>query len=91
MSFHKPNALKQLSDELRDQFGVLIRKSDLAKMLQISPENMQNTLRSSCDPRAQYIAKNKKRFGRRVFFPTHAVAEAIVLDDDELRLRLESD
>lgn len=91
MSVHESQALKQLSNELRDQFGVLIRKSDLAKVLQISPANMQNTLRTSRDPRARYIAKIKKKFGRRVFFPTSGVAEALVLDEDELRLRLESD
>ncbi len=91
MSVHESHALKQLSAELRDQFGILIRNSDLAKLLQISPANMQKTLRTSRDPRARYIAKIKRRFGRRVFFPTRWVAEALVLDEDELRLRLESD
>ncbi len=60
------------------QFGPLMTTADVADMFRISCESLCNTLRLSSDPRVQLLRENRVRLGRRVRFPTEAVAIAIL-------------
>ena len=73
---------------LTEQYGPLLRHDQVAKVLDVSPESLGNTMRRSREPNVVYLKLKKLRFGRRVRYSATAVAEALVLDHIELKRRL---
>ena len=88
MSSQQLELLTQSTDTLTTLYGAFLRIGDLAKVLKASPESLQNTLRTSRQPAVRYLRAYRRRFGRRVYFAAVIVAEALILDRDELRRRL---
>lgn len=82
----QPNELyEQMSNSFIERYGELISRRDLAKIVGTSPESLGNVLRRSNDLKTQVLRANKRRFGRRVFYPAAMVAAVFALDDQELR------
>lgn len=73
---------------LMEQYGPLLRHDQVAEVLDVSPESLGNTMRRSREPNVVYLKLQKLRFGRRVRYSAKAVAEALVLDHDELSQRM---
>ncbi|MFQ6024765.1 MAG: hypothetical protein ACE5NW_18785 [Acidiferrobacterales bacterium] len=76
---------EQMSRSLIERYGELISRRDLAKIVDTSPESLGNALRRNNDLKTQVLRANKRRFGRRVFYPAAMVAAVFTLDDGELR------
>ena len=89
MSSQQRETLTQSTDALTTVYGAFLRIGDLAKVLKTSPQSLQNTLRTSREPSVRYLRANRRRFGRRVYFAAVIVAEALILDRDELLRRLD--
>lgn len=85
-----PNRIDEVQKMLTAQYGPLMRHDQVAEVLDVSPESLGNTMRRSLEPNVVYLKLNKLRFGRRVRYSAIAVAEALVLDHEELARRLES-
>jgi len=81
--------LDQTRDSLTTLYGAFLRMADLAKVLKTSRASLHNTLRTSREPNIKYLLASRRRFGRRVYFASASVAEALVLDPDELQQRLD--
>ena len=88
MPSYKKENLENLVTALIAKYGILLRKIELAEVLKISPESLHNTLRSGRLPHLDYLWQNRCRVGRRVYFAAQTVAEALMLDDETLLLRL---
>ena len=87
------NKVSQLDKEraaLQAVFGLYMRHRQLAKVMDISPKSLSNTMRRSQEPNIVYLRRNTVRLGRRIRYPVLCVAEALVLDDAELERRLEA-
>ena len=84
MSTEKQKTLEQTMETLVAKYGAFLRISDLAKMLKTSPESLQNTMRTSREANVRYLRANRRRFGRRIYFPAAAVAAAMTLDPEDL-------
>ncbi|MEX0706504.1 MAG: hypothetical protein WD078_00965 [Woeseia sp.] len=80
--------VEEIGHALTERYGPLLRHDQVAKVLDVSPESLGNTLRRSREPNVMYLKKKKLRFGRRVRYSAIAVAEALVLDHDELTRRM---
>jgi hypothetical protein len=70
-----------LLKRLDADYGPLMAVGDIAEMFRISRESFGNTLRTSPDPRIQFLRRSKIRLGRRVRFPTDAVVSALLGPD----------
>lgn len=87
------NEVSQLDKEraaLQAVYGLYMRHRQLAKVMDISPKSLSNTMRRSQEPNIVYLRRNTVRLGRRIRYPVLCVAEALVLDDAELVRRLEA-
>ena len=84
MSYTKQKTFEQTKQTLVATYGAFLRISDLAKVLKTSPESFQNTMSSSREANVLYLRANRRRFGRRVYFPAAAVAAAMTLDPEDL-------
>jgi len=87
------NKVSQLNKEratLQAVYGLYMRHRQLAKVMDISPKSLSNTMRRSQEPNIVYLRRNTVRLGRRIRYPVLCVAEALVLDDAELVRRLEA-
>ena len=85
------NNVSQLSrerDALQAVYGLYMRHRQLAEVMNISSKSLSNTMRRSQQPNIVYLRRNTVRLGRRIRYPVICVAEALVLDDDELARRL---
>lgn len=80
--------VEEIGHALTEQYGPLLRHDQVAKVLDVSPESLGNTMRRSREPNVMYLKRKKLRFGRRVRYSAIAVAEALVLDHDELKRRM---
>lgn len=80
--------VEEIGHALTEQYGPLLRHDQVAKVLDVSPESLGNTLRRSREPNVMYLKRKKLRFGRRVRYSAITVAEALVLDHDELKRRM---
>ena len=85
------NNVRQLNkerDALQAVYGLYMRHRQLAEVMDISAKSLSNTMRRSQEPNIVYLRRNTVRLGRRIRYPVLCVAEALVLDDEELARRL---
>jgi len=75
-------------DALQAVYGLYMRHRQLAELMGISAKSLSNTMRRSQEPNIVYLRRNTVRLGRRIRYPVHCVADALVLDDKELSRRL---
>lgn len=80
--------LNKERDTLQAVYGLYMRHRQLAELMGISPKSLSNTMRRSQEPNIVYLRRNTVRLGRRIRYPVLCVAEALVLDDEELSRRL---
>ena len=90
MPQNKVNQLDKERAALQAVYGLYMRHGQLAKVMDISPKSLSNTMRRSQEPNIVYLRRNTVRLGRRIRYPVLCVAEALVLDDDELVRRLDA-
>lgn len=88
MSQEKVSQLSRERDALQAVYGLYMRHRQLAEVMNISSKSLSNTMRRSQEPNIVYLRRNTVRLGRRIRYPVLCVAEALVLDDDELARRL---
>lgn len=90
MSMDNVSQLHKERDALQAVYGLYMRHRQLAEVMDISPKSLSNTMRRSQEPNIVYLRHNIVRLGRRIRYPVHCVAEALVLDDEELARRLQA-
>ena len=88
MAQDKVSQLNRERDALQTVYGLYMRHRQLAEVMNISSKSLSNTMRRSQEPNIVYLRRNTVRLGRRIRYPVLCVAEALVLDDDELARRL---
>jgi hypothetical protein len=65
-----------VEESLVNQYGSVLTLTDLAKILQRSPDGLRQTLRTS-SPWVQQINAEKFYLGRRVYFRTSGIAKIL--------------
>ncbi|MDA0822839.1 MAG: hypothetical protein O3C28_10480 [Proteobacteria bacterium] len=88
MAQDKVSQLNRERDALQTVYGLYMRHRQLAEVMNISSKSLSNTMRRSQEPNIVYLRRNTVRLGRRIRYPVLCVAEALVLDNDELARRL---
>ena len=88
MAQNNASQLSRERDALQTVYGLYMRHRQLAEVMNISSKSLSNTMRRSQAPNIVYLRCNTVRLGRRIRYPVICVAEALVLDDDELTRRL---
>lgn len=88
MAQNNGSQLSRERDALQAVYGLYMRHRQLAEVMNISSKSLSNTMRRSQAPNIVYLRRNTVRLGRRIRYPVLCVAEALVLDDDELVRRL---
>ena len=88
MAQDKVSQLNRERDALQTVYGLYMRHRQLAEVMNISSKSLSNTMRRSQQPNIVYLRRNTVRLGRRIRYPVLCVAEALVLDDDELARRV---
>ncbi|HNP66214.1 MAG TPA: hypothetical protein PKH39_19970 [Woeseiaceae bacterium] len=88
MAQDKVSQLNRERDALQTVYGLYMRHRQLAEVMNISTKSLSNTMRRSQEPNIVYLRRNTVRLGRRIRYPVLCVAEALVLDDDELARRV---
>ena len=88
MPMDNVSQLHKERDALQAVYGLYMRHRQLAELMGISAKSLSNTMRRSQEPNVVYLRRNIVRLGRRIRYPVHCVAEALVLDDEELARRL---
>ena len=88
MAQNKVSQLNRERDALQTVYGLYMRHRQLAEVMNISSKSLSNTMRRSQEPNIVYLRRNTVRLGRRIRYPVLCVAEALVLDDDELARRV---
>lgn len=69
---------------LIEKYGLLMRLRNVADEMGVSQESLRSTMRRAATLGVQYLKRHKLRFGRRIRYPARAVAESLVLDNEEL-------
>ena len=90
MSQDNVSQLNKERDALQAVYGLYMRHRQLAEVMDISPKSLSNTMRRSQEPNIEYLRRNTVRLGRRIRYPVLSVAEALVLDNEELERRLQA-
>lgn len=90
MSQDNVSQLNKERGALQAVYGLYMRHRQLAELMGISAKSLSNTMRRSKEPNIVYLRHNIVRLGRRIRYPVHCVAEALVLDNDELDRRLQA-
>ncbi|MEX0709401.1 MAG: hypothetical protein WD078_15705 [Woeseia sp.] len=88
MAHNNVSRLSRERDALQAVYGLYMRHRQLAEVMNISSKSLSNTMRRSQAPNIVYLRRNTVRLGRRIRYPVLCVAEALVLEDDELARRL---
>ena len=88
MSMDNVSQLHKERDALQAVYGLYMRHRQLAELMGISAKSLSNTMRRSKEPNIVYLRRNTVRLGRRIRYPVLCVAEALVLDGEELARRL---
>lgn len=88
MSKSNVSRLHTERDALQAVYGLYMRHRHLAELMGISAKSLSNTMRRSKEPNIVYLQRNTVRLGRRIRYPVLCVAEALVLDGEELARRL---
>jgi hypothetical protein len=88
MAKDKVSQLNRERDALQAVYGLYMQNRQLAEVMNISSKSLSNTMRRSQEPNVVYLRCNTVRLGRRIRYPVLCVAEALVLDDDELVRRV---
>ena len=88
MARDKVRQLNRERDTLQAVYGLYMQHRQLAEVMNISSKSLSNTMRRSQVPNIVYLRWNMVRLGRRIRYPVLCVAEALVLDDEELARRL---
>ena len=88
MPMDNVSQLHKERDALQAVYGLYMRHRQLAELMGISAKSLSNTMRRSQEPNILYLRRNTVRLGRRIRYPVLCVAEALVLDDEELARRL---
>ncbi|ANO49985.1 hypothetical protein BA177_01000 [Woeseia oceani] len=90
MPMDNVSQLDKERDALQAVYGLYMRHRQLAELMGISAKSLSNTMRRSQEPNIVYLRRNTVRLGRRIRYPVHCVAEALVLNDEELARRLQA-
>lgn len=90
MPMDNVSQLHKERDALQAVYGLYMRHRQLAELMGISAKSLSNTMRRSKEPNIVYLRRNTVRLGRRIRYPVLCVAEALVLDDEELARRLQA-
>lgn len=90
MSMDNVSQLHKERDALQAVYGLYMRHRQLAELMGISAKSLSNTMRRSQEPNIEYLRRNTVRLGRRIRYPVLCVAEALVLDNEELARRLKA-
>lgn len=90
MPMDNVSQLHKERDALQAMYGLYMRHRQLAELMGISAKSLSNTMRRSQEPNIVYLRRNTVRLGRRIRYPVHCVAEALVLNDEELARRLQA-
>ena len=88
MPMDNVSQLHKERDALQAVYGLYMRHRQLAELMGISAKSLGNTMRRSQEPNIVYLRRNKVRLGRRIRYPVRCVAEALVLENEELARRL---
>lgn len=76
---------EQMLSLLQETDGALIPLKRLAELVHTSPESLANVMRRTKSIKMKTLAQHKRRFGRKVFFPTPWVAAFFTLEDKDFQ------
>ena len=66
--------MKSIIDYLQDKYGSLMTVEQLAHALSRKPSGLRGVLQKPTEPWMFELNRVKRRIGRRIYFPTDAVA-----------------
>ena len=66
--------MKSIIDYLQDKYGSLMTVEQLAHALSLKPSGLRGVLQKPTEPWMFELNRVKRRIGRRIYFPTDAVA-----------------
>lgn len=79
----------QMLNMLQANEGALIPLKRFAELVHTSPESLANVFRRTQSAKMKLLSQNRRRFGRKVFFPTPYVAAFFAFEEEEFQRYME--